>query len=462
MASGTLPMGTYHRTQSLGAGTFGSVCTVYNDDGEEFAMKLFLDDEDENEEEGDQTLQVGALLEISVLRLLRDQNRHVNIVTMFDVRGAEGYYYEEEEGEAGAGTAGCLAMTMPLYPLGSLDQAIESKAMVQSRPVKIRIAHGLLSAVNYLHENGIMHRDIKTDNVMLAEEPDGSIRPVLIDFSLAKIVNASMYGDPENCFLTEDEEPTTHTGQAGTATYMSPEVHMCEPYGLSCDLWSAGVVLLELLKTRTLQAVKATQAEKLVQEALQSLPDDKPFPILLRNLLRKDPSERWTARQALEKMSSTLFTSIKDPIPPVKIINIKEALPFDDEENVAPIPDNSVKKNKTSKKKVVSVLERRKKKVKKLCDELECEHPMTINASLCYCQRMLQLDDELDDLSSSQTMLDCVLLAHKVFEVDMLDLTEVHETYSSFADWSLDEYQDNEATLLMMMDHCLFPRELIA
>ena len=471
MSSGTLPMATYHRTQALGAGSFGSVLTVYNDDGGEFDMKLFEPDDDEDSE--DTSLEVGALLEISILRLLRDGNGHPNIVQMADVRGAEGDYEEADESEIGAGTSGCLAMAMPLYPLGSLDKAIDNQGLLQSRPAKIRVAHGLLSAINYLHENGIMHRDIKSENVMLAEECDGTIKPVLIDFSLAKLVNATIYGNPNNCFpsLDDEDEPTTHTGQTGTATYMAPEVNECEPYGLKADLWSLGVVFLELLQKKTLEAVKTSQAEKLIKEGLENLPKDKPFPTLVRSLLKRDPDERWSARESLERMSTTLFSRVNDPvIPPIKIISIKEALPYDDEmseeENQAPPPtladpSRSSKKNKNQKKKVDPVIEKRLKKLRQLCKELECDHPMTLCAAMCYCQRMLELDDQLDNLSSSQTMLDCVLLAHKMFEVEMLDLTELTETYNSFSDWSLEEYIDNEATILMMMDYCLFPRELV-
>mmetsp|Transcript_32674 Transcript_32674/g.96316 ORF Transcript_32674/g.96316 Transcript_32674/m.96316 type:complete len:90 (-) Transcript_32674:25-294(-) len=59
MSSGTLPLATYHRAAALGEGTYGSVVVVYNDDGEGFALKLFLDDEeeeddDEEEEESDE------------------------------------------------------------------------------------------------------------------------------------------------------------------------------------------------------------------------------------------------------------------------------------------------------------------------------------------------------------------------------------------------------------------------
>jgi hypothetical protein len=51
---------TYHRAQTLGAGSYGSVVAVYNDDGQEFAMKLFIDDDDD-EEECTPGMNIGAL-----------------------------------------------------------------------------------------------------------------------------------------------------------------------------------------------------------------------------------------------------------------------------------------------------------------------------------------------------------------------------------------------------------------
>ena len=76
MSSGRLPFGHYHRAQALGEGTYGSVVCVYNDTGEELALKVFEADEDYD------TMELGTLREISILRILRADNGHPNIVSI--------------------------------------------------------------------------------------------------------------------------------------------------------------------------------------------------------------------------------------------------------------------------------------------------------------------------------------------------------------------------------------------
>lgn len=451
MSSGSLPIATYHRAQSLGAGTYGSVITVYNDDGEEFALKLFVDDDDDEEEESPPVIDVGALREISILRLFREDNAHKNIAEIADVKEAGG-----DEGEEGAGIdSDCMGVTMPLYPQGTLGDAIDEKRLV-SRKDKVAIAHGLLSAVAHLHDNGIIHRDIKGDNVMLVNT-EGTWSSVLIDFSLAKVVVSSMYSKSDKKIVLE-EGSTTHTGEVGTVTYIAPEVVDQKPYGLKSDLWSVGVCLLEMIQNHTIFAEKNKEALRMVEEVKAELPD-QPFANLVRGLLAVDPEERLSAREAL---ASPLFKKFGLEVPPVSIVDIDAALPLtssDDEdesnENVHPNMTSPLSKTQKAKNRMI---QRREKTVRRLCADLGGNHPMTPLAALCYAQQLLELDDTIDDLNESQGLLDCVVLASRFYEVEVLDLAELSDAGGHFSDWSLDEYVDNEATLFMLMDYCLLPR----
>mmetsp|Transcript_10989 Transcript_10989/g.16356 ORF Transcript_10989/g.16356 Transcript_10989/m.16356 type:complete len:469 (-) Transcript_10989:183-1589(-) len=464
MSSGTLPLETYHRAQSLGSGTYGSVLAVYNSSGEEFALKVFIDDdEDPTQDESTRTIDLETLREISILRLLRCDNGHENIVPIADVVTGN----EDEGVEEGAGTGGYMSMAMPMYKTGTLEDAIK-KGLLKSagKKAKVYIAHGILCAICYLHENGIIHRDIKADNVMLEiiDDKKGKIKAVLIDFSLAKLVNGAMFTTETSQESTsfkllngkkDKETEPTHTGEVGTVTYRAPEIVSSQSYGLKSDLWSVGVICLEMIQNEALPTTKDKDAARLVHEAKETMPD-QPFANLVRGLLECDPEKRLSAREALQ---SEIFQKFGLDEPPRRIINLSEAVPLDGEED--DIVDTGAKgKNKQGK--LPQALLRRQKTIQKLCNELECSHPLTRNAAFCYSRQLEQLDDTLDNINESQMLLDCVVLASKFFEKELLDLEELEEEgRGSFSQWSLEEYKDNESTIFMMMDHCLYPRKLV-
>jgi serine/threonine protein kinase len=462
MSSGSLPFATYHRASRLGSGTYGDVVCAYDDDGKEVALKIFQrgdDDEDDLEEDYDEDggclstspIELGALREISCLRLLRGEHAHPNITTLIDVQPhwTDPDLNEEVEngegGHDGKQLRDALCMALPLYRGKSLHHAL-THGYPLDRRTKVEIAHGILSAVAHLHDSRIIHRDIKPDNIMLEEEeseenvhtssnksaqPRQRWRPVLIDFSLAK---QSSPGDER------EDEPTRHTGEAGTATYTAPEVLESEPYGCPADLWSVGVVLLELLSGSPSPVQKEKHAGSWVEATLKSLPPDQPFPALVRMLLKPDPRQRWTARQALGHDLFSKFGLSPPCLPPVPI-DIAAALPLDLEDATVP--------------------RRRRERVEKACRYLESENPTTAVAALEYAAALAQLDDAIDD-PKSPLILHCVVLAYRFHEVHVLDLEGLDEAVKGpFETWTLADYVDEESTIFMLLDFCLYPRGIL-
>lgn len=450
MSSGELPLEIYHRTNAVGSGTFGSVVIVYDDEGQEYAMKLF----DEEEDEDDYGISLGALREISILRLLRDENSHPNVIEIHDVQTSFGDEDDEE--------LGVYAMAMPLYPDGSLADAFSK---ITTKKQKAFIAHGILNAVAFLHENSIIHRDIKSDNILLTFNPSdgddgrGTFEPVLIDFSLAKFV----------CADGSSEFEPTHTSSVGTPTYRAPEVVDEKEYGLPSDLWSVGVVLLEMLQGKCIEAFKDKGAIEQISQRLNSLPEGQPFPTLLRGLLEPDPTKRWTAREAL---NCDLFAKFKlaEQLKSKSFqrLSLSKALPIEGDESdfdcdLGKENNGNRRESKESvlqRKKTNSILAKRSKFIQKVCDWMEWENPLTARASLLYSAQMNEIVGNVDDLDASNTILDCLVLAHKFFERRLSDTSDLDTMYEKFGNSSFDadEYSGNENTLFSMMDFCLYPR----
>src|ERR1700709_2630791 len=115
-------------------------------------------------------------------------------------------------------------LVMEFVPGGDLASRIKHGAIDCER-----LARELLGAVAHIHAAGIVHRDIKPQNVLVA--PDGSAQ--LIDFGIA---------------LPADATALTRTGHLlGTARYLAPEVMNGGPAGARSDLYSCGVLLRECL-----------------------------------------------------------------------------------------------------------------------------------------------------------------------------------------------------------------------
>ncbi|PPF39495.1 Stk1 family PASTA domain-containing Ser/Thr kinase [Rathayibacter sp. AY1A2] len=98
----------------------------------------------------------------------------------------------------------------------------------------VRITEGILTALEYSHRAGVVHRDIKPGNIMLT--PSGQVK--VMDFGIARAVSDSAATVAQT------------TAILGTAAYFSPEQAKGEQVDARSDLYSAGIVLFELLTGR--------------------------------------------------------------------------------------------------------------------------------------------------------------------------------------------------------------------
>jgi serine/threonine protein kinase/Flp pilus assembly protein TadD len=123
-----------------------------------------------------------------------------------------------------------IFLAMALVEGTSLEQRLRTGPLEPAEAVRtaMQVALGLQAA----HQHGIVHRDIKSSNIMLTRDSEAKI----LDFGLARVI--------------EGPEATTTTAGIGTPAYMSPEQVRNESVDPRTDIWSWGVVFYEMLAGR--------------------------------------------------------------------------------------------------------------------------------------------------------------------------------------------------------------------
>lgn len=148
----------------------------------------------------------------------------------------------------------------------------------------------IVSAVEYVHLEGLIHRDLKPSNIMFA--PNGQVK--VADFGLV----AYMHDAPALCGAART--PRAHpqlTHRVGTEVYMSPEQLQRRPYSYKVDIYSLGLILLELLQPFGTEAERAACLTRVRDQVYPDSFEDK-YPketAVLKLMLNPDPLLRPTA-----------------------------------------------------------------------------------------------------------------------------------------------------------------------
>lgn len=195
----------------LGRGAFMTTYRMKNSYGAVFAVKMVEDYE--MEDLG--ITKEGVEKEAEILSML--QHKHV-------IR----YYmpYADE---------GRLGLVMEWAKGGSLADFIIARAEILSMQELLDMSLQIADAIDFIHGEGIVHRDIKAENVLLVNDQGERVSLKLSDFGVSKVLTTAAAAAGSNI-----------RSQVGTLIYHAPERARVGTYGFKADMWAVGCLLLEL------------------------------------------------------------------------------------------------------------------------------------------------------------------------------------------------------------------------
>ncbi|GAB5359018.1 hypothetical protein AAMO2058_000508500 [Amorphochlora amoebiformis] len=255
----------YQLKEKIGEGRFAGVykCTDKLN-GQDYAVKVI----EKKTKDGADAKEVRA--EVKILRL---SEKHPFIVTMKRV-------YETKKK---------VFIVMDFMEQGDLFKAIcRSKAFDEAEAVQVVYQLGL--AIQHCHQHGIVHKDIKPEN-LLVEKKEGDMRIYVTDFGLSQ--------------FAKDDEAISAAG--GSICYMAPEMIDSDKFTNSVDIWGIGVITYVML-SGSLPFFDRTEdklMDKIVKEPVKFTatrwtkvsPEAIHF---VKQTLTKDPDRRPTIKQVLE------------------------------------------------------------------------------------------------------------------------------------------------------------------
>ncbi len=262
-------LGHYKILAKIGAGGMGE---VYR------ARDLTLD-----REVALKVLPAGLLADEAARRQFRKEAlalaklNHPNIETIFEFASQDGVDF----------------LAMELIPGVPLSEKIKAGALPQ--PEIARLALQLCDGLAAAHEHGIVHCDLKPQNLFIT--PEGWLK--ILDFGLARRVQSETAGGSTRSITTESGSVS------GTVPYMSPEQLSGEPTDARTDIYSSGAVLYEMATGQ--RAFPETQGPKLMGAILHQ---DPPSAISLNPLT--SPGLDAIIRKSMEKNASQRYQTARE------------------------------------------------------------------------------------------------------------------------------------------------------
>lgn len=251
----------YRVDHLLGSGGMGTVCKAFDPTLGRWVALKFLH-------------RNGAPQTERFLREARAQARvdHPNVCQVHEVGEVEGRPY----------------ISMQLIDGRSLGELTEELSLED----KVRLLRDVARAIHAAHRTGLIHRDLKPGNILLARKESGGLHPYVVDFGLA---------------MEQDEVSLSRTGMiSGTPAYISPEQAQGRPLDRRTDVYSLGVVLYELIAgvppfrggnlARILVQVVQEDAKPL-RAVVPAVPED--LETIVAKCLEKDPARRYESARAL-------------------------------------------------------------------------------------------------------------------------------------------------------------------
>ncbi|XP_062208040.1 cysteine-rich receptor-like protein kinase 44 isoform X2 [Phragmites australis] len=216
----TIREATCNPRNKLGGGAFGSVYKMELPDGRCMAVKKVKTRKPRRGRLVDDAGEGGARLQLENEGNVLVRVQHPNLVKFVECC---------KDGDD------CFVIT-EFVPNGSLDKYFHGEDRDREElpwPPRYKIIQGTCNGLLYLHQQGILHRDLKMENILL----DSDMNPKITDFGISKVI------DQRRTHITMDFA-------IGTKGYMAPE-YAVRQYSPTSDVYSFGVLLLEIVTGRT-------------------------------------------------------------------------------------------------------------------------------------------------------------------------------------------------------------------